>query len=248
MNERADIASRGASICGIVALLSVLTALAGAYLTLAPGALAFRVVLLSVLLAAVAFLLGLVGLWRCRGNRRPGRERALLGTVIGGVLVFAVIGKALGAINAPLMNDVSTDVASPPTFLAEGIAGKAARQGKRRLDYPAEFVELQTKHYPDIESIRLSEPITAVAPQVRAAIGTLGWELTFEAPDGTAFEATSTSSIFRFVDDVAIRLSGGAVGGTEATVVDIRSKSRVGAGDLGANATRIRAFREVLTK
>ena len=46
------------------------------------------------------------------------------------------------------------------------------------------------------------------------------------------------TAIFRFVDDIAIRVRPTASG----TVVDVRSKSRDGRGDLGANAERIRAF------
>ncbi len=57
-------------------------------------------------------------------------------------------------------------------------------------------------------------------------------------------EATQTSRIFRFVDDICVRLR---PDGT-ATLIDVRSKSRVGQGDLGANAKRIRAFQQkVLT-
>jgi uncharacterized protein (DUF1499 family) len=51
-----------------------------------------------------------------------------------------------------------------------------------------------------------------------------------------AIEAYDTSALFRFVDDVAVRIRG-AEGGS---VVDVRSTSRVGVSDLGANARRIR--------
>ena len=50
--------------------------------------------------------------------------------------------------------------------------------------------------------------------------------------------ATETTHVFRFVDDVVIRVRADRT----ATVVDVRSKSRDGRGDLGANAARIRAF------
>jgi len=51
-------------------------------------------------------------------------------------------------------------------------------------------------------------------------------------------EATATTSWFAFKDDVVIRVTPAAAGSR----VDIRSKSRVGRSDLGANARRIRAF------
>ena len=55
-------------------------------------------------------------------------------------------------------------------------------------------------------------------------------------------EATATTPWIGFKDDVVIRVVGA---GTE-TRVDLRSKSRVGRGDAGMNAKRIRAFRDRL--
>jgi len=51
-------------------------------------------------------------------------------------------------------------------------------------------------------------------------------------------EAVVTTTVFGFQDDVAIRVRP-ADGGS---VVDVRSKSRDGKGDLGVNANRIRDF------
>jgi uncharacterized protein (DUF1499 family) len=70
----------------------------------------------------------------------------------------------------------------------------------------------------------------------------LGWEIIAEDPSTGRLEATDTSALFQFVDDVAVRIrptDGGVV-------IDVRSKSRDGRGDLGANAARIRAFRDAL--
>ena len=53
-------------------------------------------------------------------------------------------------------------------------------------------------------------------------------------------EFTRTSSIFLFVDDIAVRVRPAGKG----AVVDLRSKSRLGRGDLGANAAHIRALRD----
>jgi uncharacterized protein (DUF1499 family) len=55
-------------------------------------------------------------------------------------------------------------------------------------------------------------------------------------------EAVDTTFWFGFQDDIVIRIRGEAAG----TRVDVRSKSRVGRGDLGANARRIRGFLEAL--
>ena len=75
------------------------------------------------------------------------------------------------------------------------------------------------------------------------AAESLGWVITYSDPEGGVLEATETSRIFRFVDDISVRLRADGA----ATVIDVRSKSRVGQGDLGANAKRIEAFRKKLT-
>ena len=59
---------------------------------------------------------------------------------------------------------------------------------------------------------------------------------------GRTIEATDTTRVFRFVDDIAIRVRAEGM----ASVVDVRSKSRDGRGDMGANAARIRAFLSAL--
>lgn len=57
-------------------------------------------------------------------------------------------------------------------------------------------------------------------------------------------EATDTSSTFRFVDDIVIRVTGPDGADAAHSMIDLRSRSRVGRSDLGANAARIRAFVE----
>jgi len=56
--------------------------------------------------------------------------------------------------------------------------------------------------------------------------------------DIASLEATAETPIFRFRDDVAVRIESSP----EGTRVDMRSASRLGEHDLGQNARRIRAF------
>jgi uncharacterized protein (DUF1499 family) len=66
----------------------------------------------------------------------------------------------------------------------------------------------------------------------------MGWELVDAAASEGRIEATASTSYLGFKDDVVIRIE--TVNG--GTAVDIRSKSRMGKGDMGANAKRVRAF------
>ena len=61
-------------------------------------------------------------------------------------------------------------------------------------------------------------------------------------PSGGEIRAVATTMVFRFKDDVTITVQREA----NATVVNIRSRSRIGRGDLGANARRIRDFQSRL--
>jgi uncharacterized protein (DUF1499 family) len=71
-----------------------------------------------------------------------------------------------------------------------------------------------------------------------AAAERLGWTVIERDPERLRFEAYEITSFFHFVDDVVVRVRASGSG----SVVDVRSKSRKGKGDLGANAARIRRF------
>jgi uncharacterized protein (DUF1499 family) len=70
------------------------------------------------------------------------------------------------------------------------------------------------------------------------------WTVTRSDPQAGELEAVAESVVFGFKDDVIVRVRPDPAGGSR---VDVRSKSRDGKGDLGANAARIRAYLAALT-
>jgi uncharacterized protein (DUF1499 family) len=66
----------------------------------------------------------------------------------------------------------------------------------------------------------------------------MGWEVVTVDSEAGRLEAIDTTFWFGFRDDVVVRVRPGA----DDVRVDVRSVSRVGVGDLGANAARIRHF------
>ncbi len=66
----------------------------------------------------------------------------------------------------------------------------------------------------------------------------MGWEIIAAVREEGRIEATATTRWFRFKDDVVIRVQPQGTGSR----IDVRSKSRLGRSDLGANAKRIRAY------
>jgi len=68
------------------------------------------------------------------------------------------------------------------------------------------------------------------------------WNVVAEDPNGLTIEAVSTSNLFRFQDDVVLRVRPDGSG----SKVDMRSKSRDGKGDMGVNTARIRSYIDTL--
>eukprot|EP00210_Caulerpa_lentillifera_P008476 g8086.t1 len=137
---------------------------------------------------------------------------------------------------APLINDVCTNVVNPPSFVKAKI-GALPESFKQiiRDSYP----NLQTKIYPSIDKNTVfSKALTLAKSQTR-------WTLTHESMVDGVIEGFATTLIMRFKDDFVIRIQDGETGGT---AVDMRSKSRIGKGDLGVNAKRIVDYFEALDK
>ena len=66
----------------------------------------------------------------------------------------------------------------------------------------------------------------------------MGWQIVDVAPASLRIEATDTTLFFGFKDDIVIRVRPAAQG----SIVDVRSLSRIGGSDVGANARRVRAY------
>jgi uncharacterized protein (DUF1499 family) len=230
-----------ARLAGVVAAVGGALALAGPLLAtlglLAPLG-GFGLFALGGLLGLLGLLLGALGLRATRGGR-PGRGAAWFAVVVGGAAAAVLIAGALAGRGVPRINDITTDPDDPPVF--EAAAAEERNRG-RDMAYPAEFAAIQREAYGDLAPLRLDVAPSEAFERARHAAEALGWEVTLADPQRGVLEARSVSRVFRFVDDVAVRVRP-AEGGS---VVDVRSKSRDGRGDLGVNAERIRAFRAEL--
>ena len=106
------------------------------------------------------------------------------------------------------------------------------------MSYNAAFESQQVAGYPALAPKILDRDVADAYDMTLRAISGLPSVLIIDtdSEDGR-IEATITSGIFHFVDDVVVRVKPHDRG----TIIDIRSKSRDGKGDLGANAARIEA-------
>jgi uncharacterized protein (DUF1499 family) len=203
----------------------------------------FRIFLLGALSGLLALLLGLIGLYLTRASAyREGRGRALLGSVLGALVVGATLASAGPGLGVPPINDITTNPDDPPAFAAA--LEDPGNQG-RDMSYPgADFAAQQRAGYPDLAPIAVSMPPSEVLARVGTLFEANGWRVSRSDPASGTVEGTDTSKIFRFVDDIVVRVRAQGDG----SLVDVRSKSRVGRGDVGANAARIRKLRDALTQ
>ena len=158
-------------------------------------------------------------------------------------LILAVLAAWVGVYllrRYPVINDVTTTPEDPPRF--RKIAALPAHKG-RDLSYPAHFSDPQRAAYPDLAPSGLQEPPEKAFPKVEAAARSMaGWEIVSADPSSGVLEAVALTRLLRFRDDVVIELRASGAG----SAVHMRSRSRLGRSDFGANAARIRAFLRAL--
>jgi uncharacterized protein (DUF1499 family) len=223
------------STLGIVAAAAMVLGPALAYLHALPALGGFVVFALGGILALGVAIASLVQAARGRGITSGGA------LAIGAAAVF-VFAAARGA-GVPRINDYTTDVADPPRFVH---AGTLPANVGRDMSYPPAFAAEQASCCTDLGPVELTVPPAQGLERVEAVARAMpDWEVTVvDAADGRV-EAIATSGLFHFEDDVVIRVRPLPDGTSR---VDMRSKSRDGKGDLGANAARIRAFTAALQK
>ena len=145
----------------------------------------------------------------------------------------SMMGKAS---TVPPIHDITTDVTNPPTFVA---IAPLRENAPNPITYEGgEVTRQQIDAYPEIRTQLLAQSIDEVFAASEQTIDVLGWERVSDGALPYTLEATDTTQWFGFKDDVVIRLKAK----DDNTLVDIRSKSRVGKSDLGKNAERIDTF------
>jgi hypothetical protein len=191
---------------------------------------------------------------------------ALRGTraalIMAGAAVFIAVLVAVNVLqwrargtDAPPIHDISTDTENPPQFVA--IAPLRA-DAPNPVEYAGdETAAHQRAAYPDIVPLLLRLPPEQAFERALDAARRMSWEIVATEPAEGRIEATDRTFWFGFYDDVVIRVApadgqgagaldpaaaAAAAAAPAASRIDVRSKSRVGRGDVGTNARRIRAY------
>lgn len=206
------------------------------------------------LMGAIA-LLALVSLVLVlRKPPRIGWSGAAGALVIVGAL-FAYLAVSASAASGNPISDVATDTADPPQFSPEVLAARAADGANPLNDYATPLKDTEmfagaeeplaskshaqiiAESYPDLAPVPLGDTgVDEAASAIQLIMAETGFMNIRYNPDLRTVEGMAETFWYGFRDDIVVRI------GEEE--IDLRSVSRVGRSDLGANAKRLRELRK----
>jgi uncharacterized protein (DUF1499 family) len=198
---------------------------------------AFRILKWSAYVAFAAAALSLAGAIVARpGGRRRGFVGALVGLALAAVTVGWPAVMLYRAEHVPPIHDISTDTSDPPRFVA--VLPLRAGTPNSPVYGGAEVAAQQQRAYPQVVPLEMKVPPARAFADALGVARKMGWTIVDTAPAEGRIEATATTLLYGFRDDVVVRVRP-TPGGSR---VDVRSESRVGKSDLGTNARRIETF------
>lgn len=230
----------------LLAILGVLAAVGVARLAKLDPAVSLMILWGAIFLSCAALLVaaaGAVVIWR------TGRRG--VGYIVAAVMLSALplaypAWLAVKALRLPVLNDISTDLSNPPEF-SRSVKAIAARNGRIPPEVEPERRQAQRAAYPNVQPIIVDLDADETHALLLKVVGALGWRLVEQRPPGqrggvSHIDAIDKTLIMGFTDDVTIRVR--PLAGQSR--IDIRSASRLGRHDFGANAKRIAAFAQEL--
>ena len=195
--------------------------------------LAFLLIAIGVVIAVIVVFLGFViGFVKSGPYVGTLRMCALISLV-----PIAFMGlQFYQATSVPSIHNISTDIETPPEF--DAVLSLRGAEANPVTPADDQVARLQRAAYPDIKPLRLDATQDEIYAASLKVANDLGWEVVSADSERGHIEAVDTTRLWRFKDDVAIRIRDEDL----YRQLDIRSVSRVGKSDLGANAKRIRKF------
>jgi uncharacterized protein (DUF1499 family) len=216
------------------------------HLQLSPALFGFYFVLFAFFIAVLGFITGVIALLVTflMPSRRAGRAQAVIGTVLALTIVVPIIRIIRSTRQYPPINDITTDTKNPPSFVhAQTLPGNQSRD----MSYRPEMASAQEAApvYRNLAPLKLPGSPDDVYKRVEIIAGEFpGWQVTYRDPARHTVEGVATSTLFQFKDDFVIQVPPAA--DSSDSLVEMRSKSRDGKGDLGANYNRIESFFKAL--
>ena len=188
--------------------------------------------------AILGAILATIGFFRMDNRTRNYTIAGSIAMIIG-VAALANFGYWFQEVRKgyPPIHDITTDTENPPEFDAIVPLRQDAPNPPQYIheDGPA---ETQKSFYPDVQTLNVSYGYDQAYDRALATAREMPWQIVGENRQEGRIEAYEKLPWFGFIDDVVIRVDTTETG----SKIDIRSKSRIGKGDLGVNAERIRSY------
>jgi uncharacterized protein (DUF1499 family) len=199
-------------------------------------------VLFGFFLSVLGFIVGVIAVLVTflMRSRRAGRAQAVIGTILALIVALPIIRIVRSTRQYPPINDITTDTKNPPSFVnAQTLPANRSRD----MNYKPEMasVQLAAPAYQNLAPLKLPDSPDDVYKRVEIIAGEFpGWQVTYRDPARRTVEGVATSTLFQFKDDFIIEVQ--SAPDNSGSLVQMRSKSRDGRGDLGANYNRIESF------
>lgn len=238
------LSTRSLLVCAILALVILLTGPLGHKFNLVPVEPSIASLAIAMAGGLLIFVVGLVYfVIAVRKGQGADRNMVLVAMILS-LVPAAVVGPQMSkAGGLPQIHDITTDTSNPPAFVALLPIRKQSANG---FEYgsevtPAEELAALTEEaYPQVKPIMTDLSVADAVARSAATLEAMGLKIEEANAEAGRVEATATTFWFGFKDDVVVRV----VAEGEGSRVDVRSMSRVGLSDIGANAARIMAFIE----
>tara|TARA_B110000091_G_scaffold159850_1_gene170312 strand:- start:870 stop:1580 length:711 start_codon:yes stop_codon:yes gene_type:complete len=195
---------------------------------------AFLAMRIALIVGAVAIILALIQVIFMRKTISwPVTGIAVLCAAVAIFMPLSMMNKAK---SVPPIHDITTDLVNPPKFVAilplrANASNPAEYQGE-------EVASQQREAYPELQTQKYQQTAEQVFDAALSTVKSMGLEVVASDKTLGLIEAYDTTTFFGFVDDVVIRIQSDG----QMTMLDARSKSRVGISDIGKNAERLNAL------
>jgi uncharacterized protein (DUF1499 family) len=195
----------------------------------------------ALAIAGIAMLLGFAALVSIWMSGRAGIGAALAAMAIAALMLGYPAYLGIRAYKLPMIYDITTDPLDPPRY--EALARVRPRDANPVAYAGLYAADLQRRSYPDIGPLTVNATPQATYDAAYAVINKRKWRIVdARAPQAARregrIEAVARTPIMGFRDDVVVRIRSDGDGAR----IDMRSSSRYGSFDFGANAARIRSL------
>lgn len=241
--EEVKTSTRALLVSAVILLIILVTGPLGYKFSMVPLQPSLVSLLIAVAGGALVFLIGLVYLVIAMRSDLGRNRNLVIVSMILGLIPVGIIGPQMAAAgDVPPIHDITTDTANPPGFVAIVPLRENAPNGYEygvTEAWPAEKLGATTMEaYPDLKPIESDLSVADAVDRTEDALRAMGLDIVAVDKDAGLVEATATTFWFGFKDDMVVRI----VGNGQGSRIDLRSMSRVGQSDVGANAARITDF------